>query len=345
MKSDDEITSEAGQQAAADYLRQLLLKPGPYREMWRGYVLRPREGVINQLAVAEVLALSQRMRGDRGADASKLRELVFLGLAGKQLGRQALQLFMDGFRFTDDDSRRAWRLWGGATNIRVIAGTRAVPDPDERTVSQILGPRRHQLLSLRDHIGISAVGLVESIHVVEVVEALANDVDRIPFLTSTDVMTLEVGQGCRDIAGEIRQVTETLYLTHFLLARTLELGETLTVEYWVTWPAGSVSPENPRDREYRRGVMGQVTSYDARIEFHPDLLPTKLWWATWDGVEGVLLSHEEVALDTQRSAHRYLSSIKKAAVGFYWTLPERRPGSVPSDQVRYGRTRDRVTPR
>jgi hypothetical protein len=318
---DREEPSVLGQRAAANYLRQLLLKPGPYRDAWRGYVVRPREGVISQLAVAEVLARSLRTGGDASADAVKLRGLVSVSLSGKDLSRRALQLFIDGFRLTDEDGRRAWRLWNGETTIRVIAGTRAVPDHDERTVSQILGPRRHQLLSLRDHIGISAVGLVESIHVVEVVEALANNVNRIPFLTSTDVMTLEVGQGCKDIAGEIRQVTETLYLTHFLLARTLDLGETLTVEYWVTWPAGSVSPENPRDREYRRGVMGQVTSYDARIEFHPDLLPTKLWWANWDGVEGVLLSHEEVALDSQRSAHRYLSSVKKAAVGFYWTLP------------------------
>jgi hypothetical protein len=324
MASECENVSIPGQRAAADYLRQLLLKPGPYRETWRRYVVRPREGVINQLAVAEVLAQSLRLGGDASAEAVRLRELVSLGLSGRGLSRRALQLFIDGFGFTDDDEKRAWRLWSGETTIRVIAGTRAVPDHDERTVSQILGPRRHQLLSLRDHIGISAVGLVESIHVVEVVEALANEVDRIPFLTSTDVMTLEVGEGCRDIAGEIRQVTETLYLTHFLLARTLELGETLTVEYWVTWPAGSVSPENPRDREYRRGVMGQVTSYDARIEFHPQLLPAKLWWAKWDGVEGVLLSHEEVPLDTQRSAHRYLSSVKKAAVGFYWTLPQPR---------------------
>jgi hypothetical protein len=321
MQSDCDKANDRGQRAAAEYLRQLLLKPGPYREAWWAYVARPLEGVINQLAVAEVLAQSLRLRGDAGADAIKLRELVFLGLSGKELGRHALQLFVDGFQLTDEDQRRAWRLWSGATTIRVIAGTRAVPDHDERTVSQVLGPPRHQLLSLRDHIGISAVGLVESIHVVEVVEALANNVDRIPFLTSTDVMTLEVGQGCRDIAAEILQVTETLYLTHFLLARTLNLGDTLTVEYWVTWPAGSVSPENPRDREYRRGVMGHVTSYDVRIEFHPGLLPTKLWWATWDGVEGVLLSQEEVALDTQRAAHRYLSSIKKAAVGFYWTLP------------------------
>jgi hypothetical protein len=278
--------------------------------------------VITQLAVAEVLARFRRAQGDGSADAIKIRDKVSQALAGRQLTSSTLQMFIDAFGLTDGDAGRAWRLWNGVTTIRVLAGTRAIPDHDERTVSDILGPRRHRLLSLHDHIGISAVGLTESLHVVEVVEALADGVDRIPFLPGTDVLTIEVGQGCKDISGEIRQVTGTLFLTHFLLARTLNLGETLTVEYWVTWPAGSVSPDNPRDREYRRGVMGHVTSYDARIEFHPDCLPATLWWATWNGVEGGLLTHDEVALDGQHSAHRYLNSIKKAAVGFYWCLQD-----------------------
>jgi hypothetical protein len=318
----DEAASQVGQQAAAEYLRQLLLKPGRYRDAWLRHVDRPRDGVINQLAVAEVLARFRHAPGDVSAEAMKVRDTVSQALSGRRLTPLALQMFIDAFRFTDDDAGRAWRLWNGATTIRVLAGTRAIPDHDERTVSGILGPRRHRLLSLHDHIGVSAVGLTESLHVVEVVEALADGVDRIPFLPGTDVLTIEVGQGCKDISGEIRQVTDTLFLTHFLLARTLELGETLAVEYWVTWPAGSVSPDNPRDREYRRGVMGHVTSYDARIEFHPDCLPATLWWATWDGVEGGLLAHEEVALDSQHSAHRYLNSMKKAAVGFYWTLQD-----------------------
>jgi hypothetical protein len=321
----DSVAGQAGQRAAAEYLRQLLLKPGPYQQAWRQHVDRPRDGVVNQLAVSEVLAGWLRGGGER-AEPVKLRDTVSQALAGRQLSQPTLQLFIDAFRFTEDDAGRAWRLWNGATTIRVLAGVRAIPDHDERTVSEILGPRRHRLLSLHDHVGVSAAGLIESLHVVEIVEALADGVDRIPFLPSTDVLTLEVGQGCKDISGEIRQVTDTLFLTHFLLARTLELGETITVEYWVTWPAGSVSPDNPRDREYRRGVMGHVTSYDARIEFHPDRLPASLWWATWDGVEGVLLTREDVRLDSQRSAHRYLKSITKAAAGFYWTLhtPGRR---------------------
>lgn len=315
----DEIASPAGQRAAADYLRQLLLKPGPYRDAWRQHVHRPRDGVINQHAVTEVVAQSLRSRGPLAAAPDNLRDTVSRALAGRQLTRMTMRLLIEAFELADHDAARAWRLWNGDSTIRVLSGTRAIPDHDERTLSDIVGPRQHRLVSLHDHIGISAAGLVESLHVVEIVEALANQVGRIPFLTSTDVLTLEVGKGCEGISADIRQVTDTLFLTYLELARTLELGETLTVEYWVTWPTGSLSPSNPRDREYRRGVMGQVMSYDARIEFHPEGLPSHLWWATWDGVEGVMLTSDEATLDSQHSAHRYLQSVTKAAVGFYWS--------------------------
>ena len=45
-----------GVQAAAAYLRELLLRPGRYRRKWEQYAERSRLGQVNQLAVADVLA-------------------------------------------------------------------------------------------------------------------------------------------------------------------------------------------------------------------------------------------------------------------------------------------------
>jgi len=57
-----------GAQAAAAYLRELLLRPGRYRRTWEQYAERTRPGQVNQLAVAEVLARylwqHPRRRGD-----------------------------------------------------------------------------------------------------------------------------------------------------------------------------------------------------------------------------------------------------------------------------------------
>jgi len=54
-----------------------------------------------------------------------------------------------------------------------------------------------------------------------------------------------------------------------------------------------------------------------RVEFHPGRLPTGIWWATWDGVEGGITEQEPVTLDTQCSVHRYLRFVEKTVAGFH----------------------------
>ena len=65
--------------------------------------------------------------------------------------------------------------------------------------------------------------------------------------------------------------------------------------------------------------MRHAENLDMRIEFHPAKRPSKVWWATWDGVEGDILHREEVTLDSEHSVQRYLRSLDKTVAGFYWT--------------------------
>src|SRR5579859_3709474 len=59
---------DLARQAAAEYLHELLLRPGRTRRTWEQYAERTRLGQVNQLAVAEVLARHlwqhPRRRGD-----------------------------------------------------------------------------------------------------------------------------------------------------------------------------------------------------------------------------------------------------------------------------------------
>src|SRR5260370_29757056 len=55
LTSGDSATP-TGAQAAAAYLREMLLRPGRYRRKWEQYAERSRRGQVNQLAVAQVLA-------------------------------------------------------------------------------------------------------------------------------------------------------------------------------------------------------------------------------------------------------------------------------------------------
>lgn len=307
--------------AAAEYLRQLLLKPGRYRDEWQQHVARPRDGVINQMAVAEVIAGRLRSAPGHPGDAQvvpyQLRETILGALAGRELSQQTLELFIAAFAFSGHEAERLRRLHAGSDRISVISGRRAVPVEAERDVDRAFGPRRHRTLSLHDHVYVGADGRIDRARAIQVIEATAPGVDRIPFLCDTQVLTLEVGQGGKELTGEVHQIGDDVFFTEILLARTLELGETLTLEFWVTYRFPGDGAD-PAEREFRRAVMRQVENLDMRVEFHPGRLPLRLWWAHWDGVDGDVLEREAVTLDKQHSAHRYLRSLEKTVAGFCW---------------------------
>lgn len=285
-------------------------------------MVRARPGEITQLAVAEVLARYlwsyPRVPGDADALPHQLKDTVSRALSGRLLSRSALALFIDAFGLTDHEADRLWRLWEGSGTISVLSGPRAMTSRTEQEVHAALGPRRHQTLSLHDHVYVGSDGLLARTRTLQVVEAIADGLDRIPYLYDTNALTLEVGQGCTDLSGELYQVSEQVFATHIALARALDAGETTTLEYWTTYQYRG-DPLDPREREYRRAVMGRLENFDMRVEFHPDKLPSGVWWASWDGVEGEVLDREPVGLDSQYSVHRYLRFIEKTVAGFYWS--------------------------
>ncbi len=306
------------QRAAADYLRQLLLKAGPYRELWQRHVARPRDGVINQLAIAEVIAshLASGPAGDAPVMPYQLRDLVSGALSGSQLSAETLEWFIEAFRFGAHEAGQLRRLLAGSSRIGVLSGTRGVPLGTEPDVLAAVGPKRHQTLSLHDHVWVGADGRIDRSRTVHVIEAIAPGLDRLPFVCDSNVVALEVGHGCKELAGQFRWVGGDFFGTEILLPRTLDVGDTLTLEYSLSyrWYGG---PEDPSACEYRRAVLRTLHNLDVRVEFHPDWLPRQVWWAHWDG-DGHILEREDVTLDSQHSSHRYLHSLEQTVAGFYW---------------------------
>ena len=150
----------------------------------------------------------------------------------------------------------------------------------------------------------------------QVIEANAQGVDRIPFLCDNTVSTLEVGQGCKELRDNVQQIGPDVFardpaITDARPRRNPDAG----VLALVSLPR---RPTDPAEREYRRAVMRRVDNLDMRIEFHPSRLPAQVWWAHWDGIEGEVIQREAVTLDSQCSVHRYLRSVDKTVVGFYW---------------------------
>jgi hypothetical protein len=310
-----------GAHAASAYLRELLLRPGRYRRKWEQYAERSRHGQINQLAVAEVLAHylweHPRTKGDADILPRQLKDTSSRVLSGKLLSKSALALFMDAFDLPEPEREQLVRLWEGSARVRVLSGPRAMRPELISEVAAILGPPAHQTVSLHDHIHIGADRRPLRARTIQVIEAIRPGLDRIPYIYDTNALTVTAGQGCKGLSDPLAQIHEGVYAAHLLLANTLDIGDTLTLEYWTTYQY-PVDYSGPDEREYRRVVMRQAENIDIRVEFNPGMLPATVWWAVWNGIEGDISEQQVVKLDSQNSVHRYLRLAERTAVGFHW---------------------------
>jgi hypothetical protein len=316
-----DVKRQDGRRAASQYLQQLLLKPGAYRQSWERYVSRERRGTINQLAVAEVIARhlwsEPRSPADAQVTPHQLKDTVSRALTGRLLSRPALSLFIGAFGFSEHEAGRLWRLWNGSASIDVLSGSHAVPSDTQRELVEVLGPPKHQTVSLHDHVYVGEDGRIDHARMLHVIEAIAPGVDRIPFLFDTNVLTVEVGQGGKELNGNVQQIGDDMFFAEMLLARTLDLGETITLEYWVTYRFPG-DPADQGEREFRRAVMRHAENIDMRVAFHPNKPPARVWWTHWDGTDGDVIQRETVTLDSECSVHRYVRSVDRTVVGFYW---------------------------
>jgi hypothetical protein len=302
-----------GAQAAASYLRELLLRPGRYRRKWEQYSERSRKGQVNQLAVAEVLAHylweHPRATGDADVLPRQLKDTASRALSGKLLSKATLTLFTDAFGFGVHEREQLMKLWEGSARVRVLSGPRAMRD--ESAIA--LGRPRLRTLSLHDHHYLGPDGLPVRHRVIHVIESLVDGLDRVPYRADTNALTVEVRQGISGLAGPVYKLTAGVYVVDMLLPKPLAAGETATLEHWTSFHYTETPP-----REFRRIVQNSVENLDIRVEFHPGKLPGEVIWAVWDGMEGAIVERETVDLDSQFAVHRYLRLAEKTVVGFHW---------------------------
>jgi hypothetical protein len=302
-----------GTQAAAAYLRELLLRPGRHRRKWEQYAERSRLGQVNQLAVAEVLAHylweHPRAQGDVDVLPRQLKDTASRALSGKLLSKATLTLFTDAFGFDAFERERLLKLWQGSAHVRVLSGPRAFREDQ----AGALGRPQVKTLSLHDHHYLGPDGLPQRHRVIHVIESLADGVDRLPYRADTNALTIEVGQGFSGLAGPFYQPVADVFVVDMLLAKPLAAGETSTLEY-----SSSFHYQAPPPPEFRRIVQSCAENLDIRVEFHPARLPGSVVWAVWDGIDGPIIEQENVTLDSQFAVHRYLRLAEQTAVGFHW---------------------------
>jgi hypothetical protein len=315
---------------AAEYLRELLLRPGRPRRSWEQYAERVRPGHVNQLAVAEVLARHLWQHPKRAGDGDllprQLKDTAARALSGRLLSRGTLELFIDAFSLPEGEQDQLWRLWEGSPRVRMLTGNRAIGPATADRVAALLGPPGHQTVSMHDHAFVRADGRIGGVRTIQVLEALRDGLDSIPYIFDSSALTLRVGHGCEPPAGPGHQIKDGPYVLRLPLARTLSAGETLSLEYATTFHYPGAATADQEHYRWRRAFMRRVDNIDVRVEFDPDCVPSAIWWAVWDGVEGDVIEQHQVRPDSQNSVHHYLRLVEKSVVGFYWEgLPSQSP--------------------
>jgi hypothetical protein len=302
-----------GALAAAAYLRELLLRPGPYRRRWEQYAARSRHGQINQLAVAEVLAHylweHPRVLGDTDVLPRQLKDTTSRALSGKLFSKAALTLFMDAFDLDAFERDQLLKLWEGSARVRVLSGPAAVPDG----MTEVARSPGYRTLSLHDHHYLGSDGLPARHRTLQVVEALTDGVDRVRYRADTNAVSVEAGQGCSGIGESFREIATDMFATDIMLAGTLAAGETATLEYQTLFRYQSVPAS-----EFRRTVVVSLENLDIRVQFHPDRLPRAVVWAVWNGLDGLIVASEPAELDSQFAVHRFLRFAQQTVAGFRW---------------------------
>ena len=309
----EESAAPTGVQAAAAYLRELLLRPGRYRWKWEQYAERTRQGQVNQLAVAEVLAHylweHPRAQGDLDVLPRQLKDTASRALSGKLLSKATLFLFSEAFGLGALEREHLLKLWEGSAHVRVLSGPRAIGEDKAGR----LGSPKLKTLALHDHHYLGPDGLPAKHRVIHVIEAIADGVDRVPYRADTNALTIEVGHGFSGLAGPVYQPIAELFVVDMMLAKPLATGETATLEYTTSFHYATPPPP-----EFRRVVQIHVENLDIRVEFHPDKLPSDVVWAVWDGMDGPIVEREHVTLDSQFAVHRYLRLAERTTAGFHW---------------------------
>ena len=123
--------------------------------------------------------------------------------------------------------------------------------------------------------------------------------------------------------GYARSAPDTIQLTdlsEFVTLNDIDVpapkaGEVKIFEY-VT----SFNYEAPPPPQFRRGAGPTgLSSLSMRVQFHEACVPQSVTWSRWSNHQSDdQTTVEEVVLDGDLSAHRFVSSLQNEVVGFTW---------------------------
>ncbi len=296
----------------ARYLTELLDHRKAYRSKWERRVRQRTADGFNQAAVARVIAEYLVESGER-ADTEKLdrqiKDRVARLFSGKSLSTETLEWFISAFDMTDDHAERLRSIFKGRKGSGYVAG-KWPPATDSMTDQGL------RSLSLHELHAIGPDGRPVSHRTVQVVRATADSVAGYLYRFDTTALAVHVARGGK--AGPIIDLGNGMHAMEITFNRPLAKGETCSLEYQTSFRYPTAPPP-----EFRRGVINRLDNLEVRVQFDSARIPSRIWWGSWESLEGPMAKRQPVELDAELSVHRYLDGVEAAIVGFAW---EWQPG-------------------
>jgi hypothetical protein len=299
---------------AGQYLRELLRTEQRYRHRWMRYQ-HDRERDVHQMSVAKVLAAELRRNPRRDNDAGVTHEQLVhivsraLKPKGTVLARDTLDLFVRAFEITDEHAAVLWRQWGGDELARVVVGQ--LPPPDDMVAA---AAPLYETIALREYHYLGPDGQPSAHRTVRDIRSLTDDLTSYRYSFDTSEATVERISGGQP--GEPRRRHKNLWSVDITLPRTLNHGDEHSLEFETKFHYA-----RPVEPCLRRAAHERFESVVLRVEFHPDKLPRRVYWAEWlDYREPkIKVIHEEpVTLDAEHAVYHRLDVLNRAVVGFRW---------------------------
>ncbi len=310
-------TDMDGSIEATRVLRDLLIRNPQYRAKWQQFAQRLRTEEVSQAAVAQVIAMylwDSGERDDTETDlARRLRHRVRRALSGDQLTGETLTWMVQAFGMTQVDEQRLWQAFAG-DNGRSEGIFFTVDKPRE-----LVKPQWHRTVSLFERYELTDARTLPSRHTMHVIRAADGDVDFYlsghgPIATSIEVVAggrlgrrYEYGDWSSD---------------EIVLSTPIRKGYVTSLEYRTHYPADWCP------LEVRRAVRGRCENVDMAVQFNVAQLPASVSFCAWpDHYDGKPVFTEEIKLDAQGFAHRFVPYAEQTVLGFMWSWPTQEAGT------------------
>lgn len=288
-------------------LTELLLERPAYRRRWKAKAgTRIMASGLNQQAVCDVIAEHAWTDGvDQTARQFKDRVSRAIGRRPGSISGQTLKWFIEGFAMTPEDAQYLWSATDAVGTEVTLLGKKEFgvqPPKDYRTVT---AQEIHRL---------GPDGIPYE-HRTNLILEATNTLSFYPLITNADVASVEPLRGAR-IVGRPYKVNPQLNAVNIRLDEPVYRGDTVSLEYVTRFLYESEPPAL-----FRRGVASTgVETLEICVSFHAKRLPTQVWWSSWAGLDGPVISEEPAPLRSDGSVTRVVRDLKASLVGFHWTF-------------------------